>query len=68
MDKSTLSNYSSAFNSYLTFVKAHNLLVEPTTKTLSFFTVYMCHHINLCSVNTYLSGIVQQLENYFPNV
>jgi hypothetical protein len=28
----------------------------------------MCHHINPRSVNTYLSGITQQLENYFPGV
>ena len=46
IDKSTLSNYSSALNSYLNFVKLHNLPVDPTPDTLSLFTVYMCHHIN----------------------
>jgi hypothetical protein len=68
IDKSTLSNYTSALNSYLNFVKLHDLPVEPTPDTLSLFTVYMCHHINPRSVNTYLSGISQQLENHFPAV
>lgn len=68
LDKSTLSNYNSALNSYLTFVKLHDLPVEPTPDTLSLFTVYMCHHINPRSVNTYLSGISQQLESTFPGV
>ena len=68
IDRSTLSNYSSALNSYLNFVKLHNLPVEPTPETLSFYTVYMCHHVNPRSVNTYLSGISQQLEAHFPSV
>jgi hypothetical protein len=68
LDRSTLSNYSSALNSYLNFVKLHDLAVEPTPETLSFFTVYMCHHVNPRSVNTYLSGISQQLEAHFPTV
>ena len=68
IDRSTLSNYSSALNSYLNFVKLHDLPVEPTPETLSFYTVYMSHHINPRSVNTYLSGISQQLETHFPTV
>ena len=68
IDKSTLSNYSSALNSYLNFVKLHDLPVDPTPDTLSLFTVYMCHHINPRSVNTYLSGVSQQLETHFPGV
>ena len=68
IDKSTLSNYSSALNSYLNFVTLHELPVEPTADTLSLYTVYMCHHINPRSVNTYLSGISQQLESTFPAV
>ena len=70
MDRSTLSNYGSVLNSYLYFVTQYNLPVKPTAETLSFFTVYMCqcHHINPCSVNTYLSGITQQLETDFPLV
>ena len=68
MDKSTLLNYGSALNSYLNFVKLHDLPMEPNEENLSFFTVYMCHHINPRSVNNYLSGICQQLEPFFPNV
>ena len=61
-------NYGSALNSYLTFVRIHNFPVEPTADTISFFTVFMCHHIKPDSVDTYLSGICQQLEPYFPSV
>ena len=68
IDTSTLNTYSSALNSYLTFVRLHNLPVEPTPDTLSFFTVFMSHHIDPKSVSSYLSGICQQLEPYFPNV
>lgn len=42
--------------------------VEPTSDTLSLYTVYMCHHIKPDSVDTYLSGICHQLEPYFPNI
>jgi hypothetical protein len=35
---------------------------------MSFYTVFMSHHIDPKSVSTYLSGICQQLEHYFPNV
>ena len=65
---STWKNYGSALNSYLSFIKLHNFPVEPTPDTLSFFTVFMCHHIKPDSVDSYLSGICQQLEPYFPNV
>jgi hypothetical protein len=68
VDKSTLSNYSSALNSYLNFVTLHNLPVEPTPDTLSLYTVYMCHHINPRSVITYLSGISHQLKANFPAI
>lgn len=68
LDKSTQLTYSSHLNSYLSFVKTHNLPVDPTPDTLSFYTVYMCHHINPRSVNTYLSGIVSALEPHFPGV
>ena len=68
LDKSMFKTYRSALNSYLAFVKNHNLPVEPTEDTLSFFTVYISHHINPHSVNSYLSGIVHQLEPYFPSI
>jgi hypothetical protein len=68
IDKSTIKNYSSALNSYLTFVRLHEFPVDPTPDTLSFFTVYTAYHIKPDSVSTYLSGICQQLEPFFPDV
>jgi len=68
IDKMTLKSYSSALNSYLSFVHLHKLPVEPTPDTLSFFIIFMSHHINPRSVTSYLSGICQQLEPYFPGV
>lgn len=68
IDKSTLKTYSSALNSYLTFVRMHDFPVEPSPDTLSFYAVYMSHHINPRSVTSYLSGICHQLEPYFPGV
>ena len=68
IDISTSNSYGSALNSYLTFVRLHNLPVEPTPDTLSFFVVFMSHHIEPRSVSSYLSGICQQLEPYFENV
>ena len=46
----------------------HNMPVEPTTDTLSLYTVYMCHHIKPDLVDTYLLGICHQLKPYFPHV
>src|SRR5271168_3111704 len=68
IDTSTWKNYGSALNSYLTFVQIHCFPVEPTPDILSFFIVFMCHHIKPDSVDTYLSGICHQLEPYFPSV
>jgi len=68
IDKSTSLTYSSALNSYLAFVHMHELPIEPSEDTLSFYVVYMSHHINPRSVNSYLSGICQQLESMYPSV
>jgi hypothetical protein len=68
IDKTTLANYSSVLNSYISFTTTHNFPIDPTPDTLSFFIVYMFYHINPHSVATYLSGISQQLEPYFPSV
>ena len=66
IEPSTLRTYNSALTSYLTFVRAHNLSTTPTEDTISFNVVYMSHHISPRSVTTYLSGIVQQLEPFYP--
>jgi hypothetical protein len=61
-------SYSSAVTSYFNFCSSHSLPVEPTPDTLSLFTVYMAHHIKPKSVSSYLSGICNQLEPFFPDV
>jgi hypothetical protein len=66
--KTTLGNYGSALNSYLSFTTSHNLPAEPTINTLSFYIVYMSFYVNPCTVNTYLTGISQQIEPYFPSI
>src|SRR6267378_819383 len=68
IDLSTKKSYGSALNSYLNFILLHHLPVEPTDDTLSLFTVYMSFYIKLDSVDSYLSGIVHQLEPYFPDI
>src|SRR5882762_6905248 len=68
IDRSTKSSYSSGTNSYLTFCHLHHRPVDPTPENLSFFTVYMSHHINPKSVDNYLSGVCSNLEAFFPNV
>jgi len=68
IDNSSHLTYTSALNSYLTFCKTHDFPIEPTQQTLSFFVVYMSAHIKPDSVNSYLSGICNQLEVYFPDI
>jgi hypothetical protein len=68
IDPSSSTTYTSATNSFLTFVKMHNLPVDPTKETLSLYVTYMCAHIIPRSVNSYLSGICNQLEPFFPEV
>ena len=68
IDNSSHITYTSALNSYLTFCKIHKFDIMPTEQTLSFFTVYMSSHIKAASVNSYLSGICNQLEPFFPDV
>jgi len=54
----TLRTYNSALNSYLTFVRLHNLSSTPTEDTLSFYVVYMSHHISDGHGNVNPCGIV----------
>src|ERR1700732_5368484 len=68
IDHSTKSSYNSGTDSYLTFCHLHHRPIDPTPKSLSFFTVFMCHHINPKLVNNYLSGVSNNLEGYFPHV
>ncbi len=66
IEPAMLWTYNSALTPYLTFIRTHNLPTSPSEDTLSFYVVYMSHHISSRSVTTYLSGIVQQLEPFYP--
>lgn len=66
LDPNSIITYTSHLQSYLTFCKLHDFAVDPTEDTLSFYAVYMSHHISPKSVNSYLSGIANQLETLFP--
>src|SRR5260370_10352150 len=68
LEHSTAHTYSSALISSLSFCDSHNFSCEPTPDTLSFFIVYMCHHIKPTSVASYLSGICSELEVVWPKV
>jgi hypothetical protein len=68
IDRSTHGSYSSALNSYLTFCRLHAIDVEPTERTLALYVTFQAAHINPKSIDTYLSGITNQLESHFPAV
>ncbi|KAF8240229.1 hypothetical protein L208DRAFT_809240 [Tricholoma matsutake] len=68
IDESSNLTYTSVLNSYITFCTLHHFPIEPTEETLSFFAVYMSTFIKPDSVNSYLSGVANQLEPFFPNV
>ena len=68
LDTSSFGAYTSALNSYLTFCNLHNLPVDPTPDTLSFYVVFLSSHINPKSVNSYLSGVCRQLEPFYPDI
>ena len=68
LDNSTMSTYSSHIQSYLSFFKLHNFPPETCMDTLTFYVIFMCHHIKPNSISQYLSGIVSSLEPHFPNV
>jgi len=68
IDNSTANTYTSATNSYLTFCKLHNIPINPTSKTLSYYITFQSSHINPKSIESYLSGICSNLEPFFPEV
>lgn len=59
---------SQQLKSWIAFAQMHKFPLEPTSDTLSFFIVYMSHHIRPDSVKSYLSGLVQQLDPDFPSI
>jgi hypothetical protein len=68
IDRSTQGSYTSALNSYITFCTLHSFDIEPTQRTLALYVTFQSTYINPKSVDTYLSGICNQLETHFPNV
>jgi hypothetical protein len=68
IDTSTASTYTSATNSYLAFCKLHNMPINPTSGTLSYYITFQSSHINPKSVESYLSGICNNLELFFPEI
>ncbi|KAJ3859056.1 hypothetical protein EV359DRAFT_4670, partial [Lentinula novae-zelandiae] len=68
LEPSSLSSYTSAVQSYVTFCCTHDFSIDPTTDTLSFYIIYICHFIKPKSVSSYLLGICNQLEVLYPNI
>lgn len=68
IDLTTAATYGSAVNSYLTFCKLHNLAPEPSPDTFSLYITWQSTHIDPKSVDSYLSGICNNLEPFYPNV
>jgi len=68
IDNTTASTYTSATNSYLAFCKLHNLPIDPTSETLSYYITFQSSHINPKSVASYLAGICNNLEPFFPDI
>ncbi|KAH7867947.1 uncharacterized protein C8R40DRAFT_1164163 [Lentinula edodes] len=68
LEPSSLSSYTSAVQSYVTFCRNHDFPIHPTADTLSFYIVYICHFTKPKSVSSYLSGICNQLEVFYPDI
>lgn len=68
IEPSTSSAYDSHLNSYISFCQLHHRTLDPTEDTLSYYVVWLSHHIEPRSVDNYLSGIANRLEFIFPNV
>ncbi|KAJ3567803.1 hypothetical protein NP233_g6123 [Leucocoprinus birnbaumii] len=67
-DASTNMAYDSHLHSYLDFVNAHQLNIEPTPKNLARFVCYMSNFVKPSTAETYLSGITTRLRYTYPNV
>ncbi len=68
LEQVTTKAYASAFLSYTAFCERQNFSIQPTADTLSFYIVYMSHHIQPRSVKSYLSGICAELEMTWPEI
>lgn len=68
LEPSSFASYSSALHSYISFCTKHGFSIEPTPDTLSLYIVYTSHFIRPRSVSSYLSGICNKLESFYPSV
>ena len=68
LNSTTAATCLTATNSYLTFCNIHQLSIEPTVDTLNYYITYQSHFISLASVDSYLSGIINQLEPHYPDI
>ncbi|PIL36253.1 hypothetical protein GSI_01915 [Ganoderma sinense ZZ0214-1] len=69
IDLNTSSSYSSARNMYLSFCQRQKLPFDPTPDTLSLFIVHeVLRNLEPRSVDSYLSGICNELEPFYPRV
>src|SRR5258708_18173967 len=62
-------------NLYITFCNLHNLDLDPSPDTLSYFISFMAHQtsplgklISIHTILSYLSGIAHHLEPFYPSV
>ncbi|THU80024.1 hypothetical protein K435DRAFT_696567, partial [Dendrothele bispora CBS 962.96] len=72
IDTSTHSSYTSALNSYVYFCDVHKFPYKPTPDIFSFYIVWLCNNdvqrVDPKSVEKYLSGICNQLEDFYDDV
>jgi hypothetical protein len=68
IDRSMHGSYTSVLNSYITFCRLHGFDIEPTPHMLTLYVTFQSTYINPKSVDSYLSGIANQLETHFPEV
>ena len=66
IDRFTHSTYTSALNSYITFCCLHGFDIKPTQCTLTLYITFQSTYINPKFVDSYLSGIANQLKTHFP--
>ena len=60
--------YTSALKSYHEFCHLHQLSPEPAVDSLSFFLTYRSLQLRPQTLSSYLSGICNQLEVFYPQV
>src|SRR5258708_36820475 len=75
LDASTKTTYQSGLNSYLAFCSLHNLDIEPSPDTLSFYISFMARQtgpsvklISICSITSFFSRISHPLIHFFPSI